>query len=168
MLTAPSAPDRHSSDERGSYRASVNGESTATLVATAAVLRSSSESRGASGSKALTTARRVLDEPGTRQPPVAPCISSSRTSACRSPPLAKKCTASCVSAMMPYGLGKIPSAGVPRASVRKAEYGSAVGSACEKIMPEPLADQISSSDGSKSESASGAPSGTIGIAHASW
>ena len=95
-------------------------------------MRSSSESVGCTGLKALTMASLAEDELDVRQPQVFSCSSGNRTSACCMPPLAKKRTESGMSAMTPYGFGKSPSTGAPpAASARNAEYGSAVGSMCE-------------------------------------
>lgn len=74
------------------------------------------DSEGWLGSSSLTTASRIEVAVGIRQPQAAAARPSSRTVACTIPPLEKKRTASCVSAIRPYGLGKMPMAGVPAAS----------------------------------------------------
>ena len=143
----------------GSYRASVGmPASILTIAETRASLRSTIPSIGfVCDGGAIPTATYAPRRDGAMQPHEIAASMSSRTSACRSPPLAKKRTASCATATTPYGYGKTPAAGAGTSSTWNDEYSSPVGSVNDATCPVLLAHHISSSAGSKATVESGRP-----------
>ena len=143
----------------GSYRASVGmPASILTIAETRASLRSTIPSIGfVCDGGAIPTATYAPRRDGAMQPHEIAASMSSRTSACRSPPLAKKRTASCATATTPYGYGKTPAAGAGTSSTWNDEYSSPVGSVNDATCPVLLAHHISSSAGSNATVESGRP-----------
>ena len=140
-----------------------------TIAETRASLRSTIPSIGfVCDGGAIPTATYAPRRDGAMQPHEIAASMSSRTSACRSPPLAKKRTASCATATTPYGYGKTPAAGAGTSSTWNEEYSLPVGSVNDATCPVLLAHHISSAGSKATRRAEGRSSRAGPAASTAW